>query len=250
MQELVDAVREIVPDACVIVLFGSRASGNNDDHSDIDLLVIVEDCPMPCRRQFNVEVGPLDLHILTAEDLAQAFSEERVSCQSFYTNAIATGNVIYGFSRTISILATEAREYWPRRRIETSWLGMRFVLGGRISDLRREVDPGERLLLASGLAESLLSVQCLLHRGWLASAAIMRRWLEHDRAQAMRQMDLALMRAAAGDFILLQRIAWTWLNLIGGPPGALDVLNADGTDGSPPIGWNDPNMSDGRKPNL
>jgi predicted nucleotidyltransferase len=81
-----------------IILFGSRAEGTADDHSDVDLLVIVSDSTqLPHRRAQEAyrcvgAVGlPKDLLVLTREE----FGRQTQIVSSLARRVKATGKVLY-----------------------------------------------------------------------------------------------------------------------------------------------------------
>ena len=80
-----------------IVLFGSRAWGTADVHSDVDLLVIVDSDESPVERAvalgrlFRPRPAPLDLVVLTPREV-----EERLAAgDTFLKRILDEGVVLY-----------------------------------------------------------------------------------------------------------------------------------------------------------
>ncbi len=80
-----------------IILFGSYASGNASNNSDLDLL-IVKDTDLPRhRRSFDIHkslIGlmiPIDILVYTKKE----FEEEKKEKSSFLNSAIKTSKVLY-----------------------------------------------------------------------------------------------------------------------------------------------------------
>jgi uncharacterized protein len=97
--EINDIVKRIAakfnPDK--IILFGSYASGNFDDDSDIDLLII-KDSDLPRhRRSFDIQkylIGsmiPIDILVYTMNE----FEQEKTDEFSFISSAIKSSKVLY-----------------------------------------------------------------------------------------------------------------------------------------------------------
>lgn len=95
IQKISDQIRkEFAPQK--IILFGSHATGNQDDDSDVDLLVVAKFEGKPWR--FAVEIRerinagfPLDLLVRTPEQL-----QERLALHDmFLTDIMKHGTVLY-----------------------------------------------------------------------------------------------------------------------------------------------------------
>lgn len=82
-----------------VILFGSRAHGDNKDNSDIDLAVIQEEKPVFGQRAkvsrmlwdmgYDWEAEP-DLHFFSEKDF-----NERLKNNSFFIREIMKGKVVY-----------------------------------------------------------------------------------------------------------------------------------------------------------
>ena len=80
-----------------IILFGSYASGNPDNDSDLDLLII-KDTDLPRhRRSFDIQkllIGsmiPMDILVYTNQE----FEQEKNEKYSFLNSAIKTSKILY-----------------------------------------------------------------------------------------------------------------------------------------------------------
>lgn len=76
LPEIVRRIREVVPDVCQILLFGSRARGDARDDSDFDLVVITPTVPASGPRSVEIRLAlrglgvGFDLVRLTPEEWA------------------------------------------------------------------------------------------------------------------------------------------------------------------------------------
>jgi len=88
-------VREIDPEK--IILFGSYASGNYNDESDLDLIIVKKSSlpkqkrSLQIRRLFYRQLIPMDLKIYTPEE----FERELKNRYSFLHNAIINSKILY-----------------------------------------------------------------------------------------------------------------------------------------------------------
>lgn len=80
-----------------IILFGSYAAGNQNDDSDVDLLII-KDTDLPRhKRSFDIQkslIGsmiPMDILVYTSSE----YEQERNEKNSFLFSAIKTSKVLY-----------------------------------------------------------------------------------------------------------------------------------------------------------
>ena len=102
LQEIVDRlVRGMQPDR--IYLFGSRASGQEDQGSDIDLLLVLPDSDMPRHRRealsYDLLWGlpiPVEVIVLTQAEFQRGC---RVKASLPY-NVLAEGELLYGSSQS------------------------------------------------------------------------------------------------------------------------------------------------------
>jgi predicted nucleotidyltransferase len=99
-----------------IILFGSRAEGIADDHSDVDLLVIVSDSTQPPHRRAQEAyrcvgaVGlPKDLLVLTREE----FGRQSQIASSLARRVKATGKVLYECERAEAHRSTAVAHQEP-----------------------------------------------------------------------------------------------------------------------------------------
>lgn len=80
-----------------IILFGSYASGNQNDDSDIDLLIIQDTDLLPQNRGFEIRMAllglgvPLDIFVYTHAE----FDNELLNKQSFLNSALKNAKVLY-----------------------------------------------------------------------------------------------------------------------------------------------------------
>lgn len=80
-----------------IILFGSYASDNPNNDSDIDLLIIKETDLPPQKRSFDIQkslIGsmiPIDILVYTNKE----FEQEKGKKYSFISSAIKTSKVMY-----------------------------------------------------------------------------------------------------------------------------------------------------------
>ncbi len=80
-----------------IILFGSYASGNPNDDSDIDLLII-KDTDLPKhKRSFDIQKSlrgsmiPMDILVYTQKE----FEQEKLNKYSFLSSVIKTSKILY-----------------------------------------------------------------------------------------------------------------------------------------------------------
>lgn len=94
-----------------IILFGSHASGNANESSDIDLLIVKETRLHPVERRIGAECVlsdrrlPLDLHVYTPQELRDLFA----AGSPFIEEVLDTGRLVYMRKATATWLA-EVRE--------------------------------------------------------------------------------------------------------------------------------------------
>lgn len=83
-----------------IILFGSRSRQENDDDSDIDILVVWDEEETLSNRERHLKLRhligdfekPLDLLTCTSSELAKALAEPH----SFTSQIVREGKIIYG----------------------------------------------------------------------------------------------------------------------------------------------------------
>ncbi|HHW57824.1 nucleotidyltransferase domain-containing protein [Thermoanaerobacter uzonensis] len=102
-ENIINEIKEKLIDTInpkAIILFGSTAKNDNDENSDIDLLIIwdgVEDLNNVQRRiKLREIIGfvnkPLDILTYTSDELKQVIKDDR----SFTATIIKEGKIIYG----------------------------------------------------------------------------------------------------------------------------------------------------------
>lgn len=96
LREIVDRIRQVA-DPIRIVLFGSRARGEENGRSDYDILVIAEsDLPrwersIPLYRALSCVSASVDVAVYTPEEVA----EWQGASAAFVTAALSDGRVLY-----------------------------------------------------------------------------------------------------------------------------------------------------------
>lgn len=89
-----EVVREFQPEK--VILFGSHAIGRATEHSDVDLLVVMQFDGRPSQQALAIRKNlrktfPLDLIVQTPEESVRRFRDG----DSFITEAFNTGRVLY-----------------------------------------------------------------------------------------------------------------------------------------------------------
>lgn len=211
-----------------IFLFGSRVTGNVDEHSDIDVIALADDVPSLRRKKIPTPHGVLDVHLHSAASLRKAWQEQRKRYISFYTHALATGEILLDVTGELRVLAEESRQTWPKQDIEPDWTVYRLALMAKLGDIRRSQATIDAQLLAVDTYQTILAVHCLQVVGWLASALLMRRWCSTASPAQSHRLDQAFADAIAGTSGALAREAEACLLEIGGPLSCQEALTWSG----------------------
>ncbi len=223
-QALLDIVTHALGNVVGIFLFGSQVTGIVDDKSDIDVIVLDEGIACLHRRKISTPIGLLDVHLHSPASLSGALEKQCQHHVSFYTHALATGQVVFDEAFHFSAFIAASKAIWPRRQVVPDWKVYRLAFMAKLGDIRRKHDGPIGLLLATDLYQTILAVECLYLRGWLGSAPLMRLWCAQERPYSIERLDAALSTAVEGDPAALTRIAESWLTRIGGPLASEEQL--------------------------
>ncbi|MDO8955476.1 MAG: nucleotidyltransferase domain-containing protein [Deltaproteobacteria bacterium] len=96
LKELKDSLKDFLGDRIKLILYGSRARGNYDHESDIDIAVIVKDLTRELKNQIldrvaDVELKyltPLSTLVLSEDDFASLKNRERRIAMDIETEGI------------------------------------------------------------------------------------------------------------------------------------------------------------------
>ena len=89
---LLDFLKENLANVSSIVLFGSMAKGEDDEHSDIDILIIGKDKYLDLGR-FEQKIGKeITLHIFSWSE----WNHQAIKNRAFYSDVIIHGVPLYG----------------------------------------------------------------------------------------------------------------------------------------------------------
>ena len=223
-QMILSLVRQALGVTKGVLLFGSHVVGPVDEHSDIDVIVLVDGITSLRRKKIPTSQGLLDVHLHSDESLRSAWQEQRSRFISFYTHALATGRILSDNNGVLASLAAESHSSWPRRRVRPDWTVYRLALMAKLGDIGRQHDAIDSQLLAVDTYQTILAVRSLSSTGWLASAPLMRKWCCQSAPIVIARLDAALVAAASGEPSLLAHEALECLTAIGGPLSSTEAL--------------------------
>jgi hypothetical protein len=223
-QMILSLVRQTLGVNQGVLLFGSHVVGPVDEHSDIDVIVIVDGVNSLRRKKIPTSCGLLDVHLHSDTSLRAAWEDQRSRFISFYTHALATGRILSDKDGFLASLATESQLSWPIRQIRPNWTVYRLALMAKLGDIGRKHDTVDSHLLAVDTYQTILAVRSLISNGWLASGPLMRKWCAQSAQNVISRLDTALVAAASGRPSLLAHEALECLEAIGGPLSSSEAL--------------------------
>ncbi|SEG92228.1 Nucleotidyltransferase domain-containing protein [Actinacidiphila yanglinensis] len=215
-----ELVRDRFPAARAVFLAGSVLTGRRTPTSDLDIVVVMDGPPAPCRENLVYRGWPVELFVQT-EAVWHGFADEETAKRNSPLLAMcADGMLLVDADGLGAALQDEARRRLaagPAPFSDPERDYQRYILTDLLDDLRGCTDPAERTYLVAYTLQRASELVLLLGGHWLGAG----KWLSRRLADAAPEVHHALSEAAAeaiaGDTKRFAEVVTGVLDLAGGP---------------------------------
>ncbi|MEU2789517.1 nucleotidyltransferase domain-containing protein [Streptomyces sp. NPDC007100] len=224
MDDPVLTARELVryrfPAAQAAFLAGSVLTGRRTPTSDLDIVVLLDGPPAPCRENLLYRGWPVELFVQT-EAVWHSFADEETTKRSSPLLAMCSdGMLLVDKDGLGASLQAGARKRWaagPPPLSDRERDHQRYALTDLLDDLRGCGDPAERVYLVSRMLQRASELALLIGGHWLGGG----KWLSRRLAVADPGLHSALTEAAeqaiAGHTSVFAAVVAEVLDQAGGP---------------------------------
>jgi hypothetical protein len=200
MDDPVRTARELVqdrfPEARAAFLAGSVLTARRTPASDLDIVVVMDGPPAPCRESLVYGGWPVELFVQTVAVWHGFAEEETAKRNSPLLSMCSDGMLLVDADGLGASLQDEARRRWaagppPLSDAERDY--QRYVLTDLLDDLRGCSDPAERVHLVAHMLQRASELVLLVGGHWLGTG----KWLSRRLAAADPGVHRRLTEAAA-----------------------------------------------------
>ncbi|MGW8777214.1 nucleotidyltransferase domain-containing protein [Streptomyces sp. NPDC055796] len=215
-----ELVRDRFPAARAAFLAGSVLTDRRTPTSDLDIVVLLDGPPAPCRESLVHRGWPVELFVQT-EAVWHGFADQETAKRNSPLLAMcADGMLLVDADGLGASLREEARKRWaagPPPLSDRERDHRRYMLTDLLDDLRGCADPAERVYLVAHMLQRASELVLLVGGHWLGRG----KWLSRRLAAADPGLHGALSEAAAraiaGDATAFAAVVAEVLDLAGGP---------------------------------